>query len=159
MLSTERSVMSFGVNVMGGHQVLKTNNQTFSKDILMTKQTTDDIVDVSVESGIRRFLEDHKDIVSSGRWVGPSDEVLAEWERNRQDLEGIGLDDDDEDIIPDDKPLTRGDIPVIMGILMDRLNITRFEFSYEEMLAFKGRVILDQPDSRKTIYMMVRQGK
>jgi len=124
------------------------------------KKTTDDIIDVSVESSIRAFIEGvEANIVASGSWVGPSAEVLAEWEQNRQALEGSSLEDDDEDIIPDDKPLTHGDVPVIMGILMDRLGITRFEFSTEEMLAFKGLVILDQPEAGKSSYIMVRQDK
>jgi hypothetical protein len=96
------------------------------------------------------------DIVAPGLWFGPPVEVLAEWEKNKEALEYL---DEDDDIIPDDKVLHHGDIPVIMGILMDRLNVTRFEFSYEEMLEFKGKVVLDQPDSRKSSYIMVRQGR
>jgi hypothetical protein len=141
-------------------------------------EATDDIMDVSYEASIRQFVEENADkvaaimaesdeevenvtddIVVPGGWVVPSAEVLAEWEQNKKDLEGTYSEDEDEDIVPDDKPLTHGDIPVIMGILMDRLGITRFEFSYDEMMAFKGRVLLDQPDSHTSSYVMVRQGK
>lgn len=124
------------------------------------KKATDDIMDVSGEDSIWQFLKEHKDIVAPGGWMGPTGDVMAAWDRNKKALEDISLEDDDEDVvIPDDKLLTHGDIPVIMGILMDRLGITRFEFSVEEMMAFKGRVILDQPDSRKSSYLMVRQGE
>lgn len=164
------------------------------------KKTTDDIVDVSGESSIRKFIEEAHlsgatdDPTSNYRGyavndttgvvhVDPATDKLhrddhicnqecrdlaaraqAEY---REDIKRTGgyLDkpkrttDDLIDVIPDDKPLYHGDVPVIMGILMDRLGITRFEFSYDEILAFKGKVILDQSDSSKPIYMMVRQGK
>lgn len=54
------------------------------------------------------------------------------------------------------RPLTQGDIPALMCLMMDRLGITEFQFTVKELMEVDGRISLEHEDLLKSSYMMKR---
>jgi hypothetical protein len=54
------------------------------------------------------------------------------------------------------RPLNQDDIPALMCLVMDRLGITRFQFTIKELMDVEGRISLDHEDPSKASYIMTR---
>lgn len=54
------------------------------------------------------------------------------------------------------RPLHQDEIPAVMSLMMDRLGITRFEFTTKELMEVEGRINLDQADLVRGSYLMTR---
>jgi hypothetical protein len=54
------------------------------------------------------------------------------------------------------RQLHQDDIPALMSLFMDRMGITKFQFTTEELMAVKGRISIDHESVLKDSYVMTR---
>ena len=54
------------------------------------------------------------------------------------------------------RALTEHDIPALMAVFMDRMGVTKFQFTVEELMTAKGGVSLDHESVLKDSYVMTR---
>jgi hypothetical protein len=55
------------------------------------------------------------------------------------------------------QPLTKGDVPMLMGVMMDRLGIDEFRFSVTELMDAEGAIALDVEDWVRGSYILRRR--
>ena len=55
--------------------------------------------------------------------------------------------------------LTEQDIPALMSVFMDRMGITKFQFTIEELMAVKGNISLDHESPLEASYIMTRKSE
>jgi hypothetical protein len=57
------------------------------------------------------------------------------------------------------RQLNQNDIPALMCLVMDRMGLSEFHFTIQDLMDVKGRIALDHEDAAKSRYVMRRKDK